>query len=463
MTAVPLSRLRRTFPVRATALCLVSFAAFWVAQRLAGVTMVDLMVYRAEGRAVLDGADLYALRATENDLPATYPPFAALLFTPLPLLGTGLMRTLATAGNLLLLAALALLTLRLVTDRSGGRPLPRGLTWLGGPALAALAVWSEPVWTTLRYGQINLLITVLVLWDMRYLPGGGPARGRRWAGAGIGLAAAVKLTPGLFIAFLLLTGVVAAVRGGAARPWLALARNTVLWFLGATAAAAAVLPRDSWRFWSGTFLEAERAGHPEQTANQSLRGLLGRLLHTADPGLWWLAAALLVGAAGLAVAVAAALRGRAAWAATACGVTALLVSPVSWSHHWVWCVPMAVLALSEAVRVGGRWHRAGAAALTAAFFTYSLWWVPHGVERPELHQGPAEFALSALYPLAALGFLALTLRAVRRPAGADRADVALPAQHVPRDRSEAAAGAEGAGRQAAGEAGRSGRQAVAKE
>ncbi|WP_146058330.1 glycosyltransferase 87 family protein, partial [Streptomyces sp. SM9] len=224
MTAASLSRLRRTFPVRATALCLLSFAAFWVAQRLAGVTMVDLMVYRAEGRAVLDGADLYALRATENDLPATYPPFAALLFTPLPLLGTGLMRTLATAGNLLLLLALALLTLRLVT---GGRRLPRPLAWLGAPALAAVAVWSEPVWTTLRYGQINLLVTVLVLWDMRYLPGAGPARGRRWAGAWIGLAAAVKLTPGLFIAFLLLAGVVAAVRGGAARPWLALARNAV--------------------------------------------------------------------------------------------------------------------------------------------------------------------------------------------------------------------------------------------
>ncbi|MEU7445597.1 glycosyltransferase 87 family protein [Streptomyces diastaticus] len=448
MTAASPSRLRRTFPVRATALCLVSFAAFWVAQRLAGVTMVDLMVYRAEGRAVLDGADLYALRATENDLPATYPPFAALLFTPLPLLGTGLMRTLATAGNLLLLLALALLTLRLVTDRTGGRPLPPGLAWLGAPALAALAVWSEPVWTTLRYGQINLLITVLVLWDARYLPGGGPARGRRWAGAGIGLAAAIKLTPALFIAFLLLTGVVAAVRGGPARPWSVLARNAVLWFLGATALAAAVLPRDSWQFWSGTFLAADRAGHPEQTANQSLRGILARLLHTADPGLWWLAAALLVGAAGLGVAVGAALRGRPAWAATTCGATALLISPVSWSHHWVWCVPMAVLVLSEAVRLGGRWHRAGAAGLTTVFLTYALWWVPHGVERPELHQGPVEFVLSALYPLAALGFLAAAARVASRPGGAQGPDAEPAGRPVPEQRDPAGAEADRAGRQA---------------
>ncbi|MER7061338.1 MULTISPECIES: glycosyltransferase 87 family protein [Streptomyces] len=449
MTAASLSRLRRTFPVRATALCLLSFAAFWVAQRLAGVTMVDLMVYRAEGRAVLDGADLYALRATENDLPATYPPFAALLFTPLPLLGTGLMRTLATAGNLLLLLALALLTLRLVT---GGRRLPRPLAWLGAPALAAVAVWSEPVWTTLRYGQINLLVTVLVLWDMRYLPGAGPARGRRWAGAGIGLAAAVKLTPGLFIAFLLLAGVVAAVRGGAARPWLALARNAVCWFLTATALAAAVLPRDSWQFWSGTFLAADRAGHPEQTANQSLRGLLARLLHTADPGLWWLAAALLTGAAGLAVAVLAGLRYRPAWAATACGMTALLVSPVSWSHHWVWSVPAAVLVLDEAVRAGGRWRRAGAAVLTGLFFTYALWWVPHGPERPELHQGPAEFALSSLYPLAALGFLVVAWRVALRSGAKEEAGAVPPAGQVPEQREPAAA-----------ERGRAGRQAVAKE
>ncbi|WP_436736820.1 glycosyltransferase 87 family protein [Streptomyces sp. BBFR102] len=449
MTAASLSRLGRTFPVRATALCLLSFAAFWVAQRLAGVTMVDLMVYRAEGQAVLDGADLYALRATENDLPATYPPFAALLFTPLPLLGTGLMRTLATAGNLLLVLALALLTLRLATGGHGGRPLPRPLTWLGVPALAAVAVWSEPVWTTLRYGQINLLVTVLVLWDMRYLPGAGPARGRRWAGAGIGLAAAVKLTPGLFIAFLLLAGALAAVRGRGARPWLALARNAVLWFLAATALAAALLPRDSWRFWSGTFLAADRAGHPEQTANQSLRGLIARLLHTADPGLWWLAAALLVGAAGLGVAVLATLRSRPAWAATACGMTALLVSPVSWSHHWVWCVPAAVLVIAEAVRVGGRWRRAASAALTGVFFTYALWWVPHGPERPELHQGPAEFALSALYPLAALGFLAVALGVALRSAAEATAEAAPPAGQVPEQREPAAAGA--------------GRQAVAKE
>ncbi|MDH6191455.1 alpha-1,2-mannosyltransferase [Streptomyces sp. CZ24] len=445
MTAASLFRLRRTFPVRATALCLLSFAAFWVAQRLAGVTMVDLMVYRAEGRAVLDGADLYALRATENDLPATYPPFAALLFTPLPLLGTGLMRTLATAGNLLLLLALALLTLRLIT---GGRRLPHPLAWLGAPALAAVAVWSEPVWTTLRYGQINLLVTVLVLWDMRYLPGAGPARGRRWAGAGIGLAAAVKLTPGLFVAFLLLAGVVAAVRGGAARPWLALARNAVCWFLGATALAAAVLPRDSWQFWSGTFLAADRAGHPEQTANQSLRGLIARLLHTADPGLWWLAGALLTGAAGLAVAVLAGLRSRPAWAATACGMTALLVSPVSWSHHWVWSVPAAVLVLHEAVRAGGWWRRTGAAVLTGLFFTYALWWVPHGPERPELHQGQAEFALSALYPLAALGFLVVAWRVALRSGAVE----VPPAGQVPEQREPAAA-----------ERGRAGRQAVAKE
>ncbi|MFD0383966.1 hypothetical protein ACFQ2B_21605 [Streptomyces stramineus] len=62
--------------------CLASLAGFWLAQRAAHVSMIDLLVYRAEGRTVLAGGDLYAMRATHARLPTTYPPFAALLFTP---------------------------------------------------------------------------------------------------------------------------------------------------------------------------------------------------------------------------------------------------------------------------------------------------------------------------------------------------------------------------------------------
>ncbi|MFE3632910.1 glycosyltransferase 87 family protein, partial [Streptomyces sp. NPDC059168] len=146
---------RRRPPVAAGA-CLVSFTVFWLAQRAAHVSMIDLMVYRAEGATVRAGGDLYALRATAAHLPTTYPPFAALLFTALTLPGTAVLRTLATAGNLVLLLVFVRLSLTLA-----GHTRAQTVWWV-----AAVAVWCEPVWTTLRYGQVNLLLATVVLWDL---------------------------------------------------------------------------------------------------------------------------------------------------------------------------------------------------------------------------------------------------------------------------------------------------------
>ncbi|MET9497316.1 glycosyltransferase 87 family protein [Streptomyces sp. NPDC006552] len=384
MTVLVLPRVRHRAPA-ALAVCLLSFMSFWAAQRAAHVSMIDLMVYRAEGATVRAGGDLYALRATPARLPTTYPPFAALLFTPLTLLDVATLRAAATAGNLALLVAFASLSLRLV----GRHARVEHASWV-----AAGAVWCEPVWTTLRYGQVNLLLAVLVLWDLTRRPG------HRWAGAGVGVAAAVKLTPALFAVFLLGTALALAVTGkGPWRPWLRQAGVAAGAFAAATALAAAVLPGDSLRFWGRTVFEANRVGHAEDTANQSLRGVLARLLHTGDPGPWWALAACVTAVLGLAVAVTAAVRGRRAEAVVACATTALLVSPVSWSHHWVWCLPLVLL-------VRERGHRRTAAALTALFCSYALWWVPHGPGRVELHQNSAQLTLSALYAGAALAFLA---------------------------------------------------------
>lgn len=382
VTVIALPRVRRHASV-ALGVCLLSFAAFWCAQRAAHVSMIDLTVYRAEGATVRAGGDLYALRTTEAHLPTTYPPFAALLFTPLTLLDTADLQTLATAGNLALLVVFVSLSLRLV-----GHARVESVWWT-----SAAAVWCEPVWTTLRYGQVNLLLGALVLWDLT----GRPVR--RWAGAGIGIAAAVKLTPALFAVFLLAAGLVEHARRGRGGPWLRHARGAAVAFTGATLLAAAVLPYDSWRFWSRMVFETGRVGLVEDTANQSLRGVLARLSHSAHPGPWWIAAAAVVGALGLTAAVAAELRGLRAWAVAACAVTALLVSPVSWSHHWVWCVPMTLLLATRG--------RMSAVATAVAFCSYALWWVPHGPGRLELHQNGVQSALSALYAGAGCAFLAL--------------------------------------------------------
>ena len=388
--------------------CVVSFTAFWVVQRLAHVTMIDLMVYRAEGWTARNGEDLYDMVATSARLPNTYPPFAALLFTPLTLFGVPTMRTLATAGNLLLVVATVHLSLRLV-----GRPrrLPRPAATL---ALSALLVWCEPVWTTLRYGQINLLLAVLVLWDLTRRDT------HRWAGLGIGIAAGIKLTPALFAVFLALAGAVRAgqlIRSGAGaraarNPWLRQAAVAIAGFLTTVLLTALVLPRDSHRFWTEIVFAADRVGEVEITANQSLRGVLARLLHTHDPGAAWLVAAGLTAVLGLGLATASLLRGERAWAAVACAATALLVSPISWSHHWVWGVPMLILVGSEAMRRTGRSVRrwwATTAVLALLFCSFALWWVPHRWhQHEELHQNGGQMLLSGVYPLAGLVLLALT-------------------------------------------------------
>ncbi|MEU9972795.1 glycosyltransferase 87 family protein [Streptomyces sp. NPDC051014] len=394
MTVIVLSETRRRVPV-ALGFCLLSFTAFWAAQRAAHVSMIDLMVYRAEGATVLAGGDLYALRTTAAHLPSTYPPFAALLFTSLTLPNVATLRTLATAGNLALLVVFAALSLRLA-----GHARVEGVLWV-----AAAAVWCEPVWTTVRYGQVNLLLAVLVLWDLSR-----PAAERpdRWAGVGVGLAAAVKLTPALFAVFLLVTGLVAARGGRDGGPWLRHARGAAVAFAGATLLAAAVLPYDSWRFWTGMVFRTGRVGRAEETANQALRGVLARLLHTPEPGALWTAAAALTAILGLAVAVAAELRGRRGWAVAGCAVTALLISPVSWSHHWVWCVPMVLLLWT-------RGHRAAAVGTALVFCSYTLWWVPHGQGRPELHQNAVDLTSSALYVVSGLLFLALARTSLPKP------------------------------------------------
>ncbi|MGW5424634.1 glycosyltransferase 87 family protein [Streptomyces sp. NPDC003943] len=401
--------------VTAAAVCLLSFTAFWVAQRLAHVNMLDVMVYRAEAETLRAGGDLYAMRATSANLAMTYPPFAAVLFLPLTLVGVPLMRTLNTAGNLLLVPVLVQLSLQLVRP-SPARPGARTELWRTTLWIAAVVVWCEPVWTTLRYGQINLLIAVAVLWDLTRREG---SRGSRWAGLGIGLATAVKLTPGLFVVLLFAAGLLLWRRDRAAgagpgrgvNAWLRTALTATGVFLVTTLVMAVALPADSKTFWTRTLFETGRVGHTEETANQSLSGVLARLMHTDAPGLWWVAAAVLLGGAAMVLAVRAAVRGDRAVAVVITAFTALMISPISWSHHWVWVVPLLILLYERCTRA---WPVTAAVAL--AFASFALWWVPHDPGRPELEQNAGQMLLSAVYPLTALAVFAgyaLSLRRAR--------------------------------------------------
>ncbi|MEU2238897.1 glycosyltransferase 87 family protein [Streptomyces sp. NPDC018338] len=400
MSVSVLSKTRaRPWPLAtAAAVCLLSFASFWVAQRLAHVNMLDVMVYRAEGETVRAGGDLYAMRATSANLAMTYPPFAALLFVPLTLVSVPVMRTLATAGNLLLVIALVQLSLQLVRPALSRTDLWRTTLWV-----AAAVVWCEPVWTTLRYGQINLLIAVAVLWDLTR------REGSRWAGLGIGLATAVKLTPGLFVVLLFAAGLLLWRRDRVWNQWLRTGVTATGVFLATTLAVALALPADSKKFWTETLFATGRVGFAEETANQSISGVLARLMHTDSPGIWWVLTAAVMGGAAMVLAVRAALRDDKAVAVVICAFTALMISPISWSHHWVWCVPLLILLADRATRA---WLVTGAVAL--AFASFALWWVPHDPGRPELDQNAGQMLLSAVYPLTATALLVAYVLAERR-------------------------------------------------
>ncbi|WP_419183801.1 glycosyltransferase 87 family protein [Streptomyces albidus (ex Kaewkla and Franco 2022)] len=371
-------------PTTAVTLFVVSLTAFAVLCAVARFQMADVLVYRAEGEAVSQGADLYGFTVTSWRLPATYPPFAALLFVPTGWLSLSALKVVFLAGNVLLLVVLVHLSLRLTNlphvSRDAARTYARG----GGPAVllvaAAAGLWLEPVYQTITFGQINLVLTCLVLWDL------GRPEGARGKGIAVGIAAGIKLTPAIFAVYLLLTG---RVRAGL---------TSIAAFAGTVAVGALVLPTASWEFWTRRIFETTRVGKAWIVDNQSLQGLAARLAHTPDPGLLWLLPAAFVAVAGLLLARRLYVRhGLDGWGVVVTALTALLVSPISWSHHWVWCVPLLALL---AVR------RPAAALVVYVLFTARTLWLVPKTGTLDLQLSWWAQPLASPYPLLTLALLA---------------------------------------------------------
>ncbi|MFJ9415617.1 glycosyltransferase 87 family protein [Streptomyces sp. NPDC101227] len=378
----------------AAALLAVSFAGLWALYELVPLPMSDIVVYRAEGEAAATGGDLYGFTVTKWHLPATYPPFAALLFIPTTWLSLTTLKVVCVLVNAALLALLIHLSCKAARLRHAAGAVPAVL------AATALGLWLEPVFQTFVFGQVNLALACLVLWDL------SRPDGARFKGFATGIAAGIKLTPAIFALYLLITGRVKAAA-------TALAGFTVSVLLGLL-----FLPGASVEFWTRRMFETGRVGKAWIVDNQSLQGLIARLLHDPEPGMLWAVAALLTGAAGLAVARRVYLRrGLDAWGVLVTAVTALLVSPISWSHHWVWCVPLLALLAAHARDV--LWRRALLAAITLAFTARTLWIVPHAGDL-DLHLPWWQQPLASPYPLLGLALLGAlvwwTRNAPARPA-----------------------------------------------
>ena len=304
---------------------------------------VDLHVYRMGGAAVLHGDRLYQLRFVW--LPFTYPPFAAVAFAALAVVPWKVAVTVLTGASVVALPVALYLVLRLPGP---AREQTRERAWTLALAVAAAAIWLEPARATLGYGQVDILLTAAVLYDLSL-----PDTARR-KGVMIGLAAGLKLTPAIFAVYLLVTGRRRAAATAAAA------------FAGTVAAGFSVLPASSAWFWSGQFASPGHVSPVQNPQNQSLYGALARAMHTAHVLPVWLPLATAAAVAGLALAAAASRRGDEALGFSLCAVTGLLISPISWIHHWVIVIPALLVAGLTADRARRAGNVAAAVLVTAA-------------------------------------------------------------------------------------------------
>lgn len=376
----------------------------------------DLRVYQGAVTWWLDGQPLYAFDLDGTGYGFTYPPFAALLMTPLAALTYAQAAAVYTTVNVALVVLLTAWFVVPLARRRGWAP------WFAVALAVPVVLLMEPVRETIGFGQVNLLLGGLVAADVLAL-----RRGWRWAGVGTGLAIAVKLTPAVFVLYLALT-----------RQWRAAgvaAGTAVLTAL----LAFLVSPQLSVQFWGTTLWETGRVGELDQISNQSLMGAVARLAHPADPGrLLWAVLVLVVGVVGMRRAVRAHHAGDLLTAVTLVGLVSCLVSPVSWTHHLYWLVPAVAVLVDVAAgapvvgsplggrpRVVARLAGATAAVVTASLCVGTLWYYGDpGKDQP--HQpgllgglGEETYVLFMLVLLVCLPVRAAVRTPAAPPASAD--------------------------------------------
>ncbi|MET8354418.1 glycosyltransferase 87 family protein [Micromonospora sp. NPDC005206] len=336
----------------------------------------------------------------QGELYFTYPPFGALLLWPFGLIRLGVTVAIFTVLTVL---AVVVTTRWLVLPVIARHNLPRTFT-LTVAVLLVLAV--ESTRETITFGQINMLLVVLILADLLF----AVPQARRWAGVGIGLATALKLFPGIFIVYLLAT-----------RRWRAavVASATAA---AATLLAAAVAPGDSWRFWTQELWDNDRVGRTDYVGNQSLFGLLSRFTAPEKPDrLLWLLVVAVVAGYGLWRAARAARAGDRLTGLTLTGLVGALVSPITWTHHIYWFVPAVVLLADAALRADRpdevrrrRWLVALALGTAAVIIYGVVTFQDWGTEPVRTHD-PVDFVVQNVYVLLSLLLLVtLPVRAGRR-------------------------------------------------
>lgn len=320
--------------------------------RVVDYQRIDFRVYYG---AIADrSTDLYDFRFRINGLRFTYPPATALVLRPLTSINELLAERLFFTVSLAMVVVFATVCVRMLPQRPDG--------WAVMPLCIVFIVFMMPATLTLRLGQINAAIALLVLLDAVLLERDSP-----FAGFGSGLAAALKVTPALAIVVFIASGRRRAAAVGGAT------------YAAATLIGALWYPSETARYWTSVLWQTARVGNVEAGFNErqpslthvgtscadfsnSIRRVVSWLpasdhFHTS---VWLLLAGMTVGIAIFRVRVAFDRRNQLA-AVTIISCATYAISPITWGHHLFFLGPMTLLTAGD-----GRSRVRVAAAVVAA-------------------------------------------------------------------------------------------------
>ena len=356
--------------------------------------MIDLEVYRAGALSLLHGEDVSQSHPSNSTLPFTYPPFAALVFTPLAVIGAAAAQVVIIVLSVTTLAVIIRLTLHALNLTHDTQT-----DWTTTAVLTGAALLIEPVRATLALGQINLALVALIMIDVLL------AAEKSRQGMLVGLATGVKLTPGIFILYFLVT-----------RRWRP-ALTACMTMAVTVVVGLIVAPQGSYHYWFRAAFDPSHIGGVEFAGNQSWNGLVTRISGGLNEWqiLKWLGlAAVLIG--GLMQARKAYLCDDDLSGACISAIVGLLISPISWNHHWVWVVPITLILFSRPgpARVAGLFW-------LATFTLAPIWWVPYEGHREYTQHGIQILAGNA-YVLAGLLLLVGSRLLTRKSLGNGRLD-----------------------------------------
>lgn len=324
---------------------------------------IDMEVYRAGARAFVQNQGLYTqpFEVAGLKLPFIYPPFGALLLSPFVYMSDEL-----AASAMILMSGLLTFLCCLLCARA---LVPAGKN-LEALTIAALtwpfALLSEPHTLNASFGQINVVIMALCVLDMaprrRFLP----------RGTYIGIAAAIKLTPLVMCLLFLLNKEYRAII------------VTALSALSVTALTACYRLSDTIEFYTNTVFKmnsTKDAGvDTAYISNQSIKGMIARwspsqesaLAHQHVIDLTWfvISIATIVGCAILMRLML--KRDMLVDAALVNAALMLLISPISWSHHWVWLPLFAMVLIYRWFTTPGNPVLIGICAAAVSLFSLQI-------------------------------------------------------------------------------------------